>query len=197
MSIYLLILMYKSNLKLDPAKLIELIREHQDKKKYFEIQDAYKLIYQSVYGIGHILANPAMAQRYLAQEFKSINAIDDEALIENISIPGEIVRLNLRPYKQQKVHINRLFQAMMRSAAEISGSREKFLDLWNQFNQAVLNSDLNFDKQQLKIFDGKAKSENYPVMHHSRAYREANRPAYRVLKKTLLNNYCFNLNNSI
>jgi len=171
--------------KFERTRLIELIQEHQRTKKNFEIQDAYKLIYQGVFGVGHILNNPEMANKYLDKEFKSVSASDNERLIENISITGEIVRLNLRPYKYQNGDIDRLFQAMLCSAEEISGSREKFLSLWNEFKQAVFNSELNFDKEELKIFDNKVKLENYPPMHHSSEYRKANQPAYRVLKKDI------------
>jgi len=166
-------------------KLIALIREHQKIKKNFKIQDAYKLIYQSVFGVGHLTVNSDLARKNLKQELDSVRAIDDEKMIENISISGEIVRLNLRPYKYQNGNIDRLFQAMLRSAGEITGSRDDFLKRWSEFKQAVILGDLNFDKEHLKIFDAKVKSENYPARHHSAAYKEANQPAYRVLKNDL------------
>ena len=166
-------------------KLIALIQEHQKIKKIFEIQDAYKLIYQSVFGIGHIIADPELARKYLEQELDSIPAIDDYELIENISISSEIVRLNLRPYKFRNGSINRLFQAMLLTTDKISGSREDFLEQWNDFKQAVDNGELNFDKKELKVFDDKVKSEDYPVRHHSAAYKKVNQPAYRVLKRDI------------
>ena len=173
--------MYENNLKPERTKLIELIRDHQQTKKNFKIQDAYKLIYQSVYGIGHILGKPEMAQKYLILEFESIDANDDEQLIENISLSGELIRLNLRPYKFHSGNISLLFQAMLRSAATTSGSREILLAWWDQFKLAVFENALNFGKEDLKIFDHQLKLNNYPAMHHSPAYRESNHPAYRVL----------------
>jgi len=169
----------------DRIKLTELIQEQQNIKKSFEIQDAYKLIYQSVFGPGHIIVNPAMAKNYLAQEFKSISGSNNETLIENISVTGEIVRLNLRTYKYRNGNIDKLFQAMLRSATEISGNNEDFLALWNEFKQAVFGGELNFNKEELQIFDQKVKSESYPARHHSVAYKEANQPAYRVLKSCI------------
>jgi hypothetical protein len=168
--------------KSERAKLVELIQQHQGTKKNFEIQDAYKLIYQGVFGVGHILDNPQMAKKYLEQEFESVIASDTEALIENISVSGEIVRINLRPYKYRNGDIEKLFEAMVHSAEEISGSQKRFLGLWNEFKQAVLNGQLDFNKNELVIFDNQVKSDYYPAMHHSSAYREANQAAYRVLK---------------
>ncbi len=164
-------------------KLIVLIQEHQKIKKNFELQDAYKLIYQSVFGIGHIIVNPASAWKYLELELEAVSAINDESLIENISITGEIVRLNLRPYKFRNGSIDQVFQAMLRTAIEISGSGEDFLKQWNDFKQAVVNGELNFDKKELKIFDDRVRTKNYPARNHSTAYKEANQPAYRVLKR--------------
>ena len=172
------------NSALERIKLIELIQWHQTIKKNFEIQDAYKLIYQSVFGIQHILDDKERAKIYLQQEFESINADGHEDLIENISVSGEIVRLNLRPFKYCNGNIDQLFQAMLHSAEEIPGSVKKFLDLWNQFKQAVFRAEMNFDETELRAFDHKMKLENYPARHHSAAYRAANRPAYRVLKKS-------------
>ncbi len=172
---------YENNLKPDQAKLIELIREHQQIKKGFEIQDAYKLIFQSVYGIEHILGNADTARKYLVQEFESIDATDDEQLIENISLSEKMARVNLRPYKYRDGNIDLLFQAMLQSAAASSVSREILLAWWDQFKYAVFEGKLNFNKKELKIFDHKLRLNNYPAMHHSPAYRESNHPAYRVL----------------
>ena len=164
-------------------KLIQIIQQHQNTKKNFEIQDTYKLIYQSVFGIQHILDDKERAKIYLQQEFESINTDGHEDLIENISVSGGTVRLNLRPFKNRNGNIDHLFQAMLHSAEEIASSVQEFLDLWNQFKQAVFRAELNFDKTELSAFDHKMKLENYPARHHSAAYRAANRPAYRVLKR--------------
>lgn len=165
--------------------LVQLIQKHQRSKKNFAIQDAYKLIYQSVFGIRHILDNSELAKQYLEQEFEAVNAEKSEKIIENISVSGEIVRLNLRPYKYRNGDVDRLFQAMLRSAEFIAGSKEKFLSLWSEFKNAVLNGELTFDKDELKIFDANANIEDYPAIHHSSSYREANQPAYRILSREL------------
>ena len=164
-------------------KLIRLILDHQQMKKYFMIQDAYKLIYQAVFGIEHILNNLDAAKSYLEREFEAIAAGDSEDLIETISPSGEVVRLNLKPYKFRHGNLEKLFQAMLRSAEQIKGSREDFLKWWGYFKEAVIQSELDFDLAEIEAFDKKVQSENYPAMHHSPQYREANQPAYRVLQR--------------
>jgi len=165
------------------SNIIKLIKEQQNSKRNLEIQDVYKMIYQGVFGVAHILDNPAKAKQYLEQEFQSIEPSANEKLIENISVSGEVVRLNLRSYKFQNGNVNLIFEAMKRSAKEIKGSQQQFLTVWDEFKQAVFNGELNFEKEELLTFDSKMKSSNYLVMHHSQGYRDTNHPAYRILTK--------------
>ncbi len=161
--------------------LNQLIERHQKEKKQFEIRDAYKLIYQSILGVAHILDDREKAKNYLQREIADIDSIDSEPLIENISISGDVVRLNLRPYKFHYGDVDSLFAAMLRSAETIQGTKADFLKQWKKFKQAVEKGKLKFDVQQLHEFDEEVKRADFPAVHHSQAYREANQPAYRVL----------------
>ncbi len=171
--------------KIAMHQFITLIQHHQANKKCFAIQDAYKLIYQSVFGIEHLLCDLEAAKCYLEREVAAIVANDAEAMLESIAPDGAVVRLNLRPYKFHHGNLDRLFQAMLASAGQMKGSREDFLKLWECFMQAVIQNKLNFDLAELEAFDQKAQSENYPPLHHSPQYRAANQPAYRVLKRDI------------
>ena len=163
--------------------LIPLLKYHQQTKENFSIQDAYKLIYQGGFGVAHILQIPERAKQYLVKEMESIEGTNKEPLIENISVSGELVRINLRPFKKSGRSVEKLFEIMIRSAKETNGDLEKFLTQWGEFKQAVINGRLKFNIQELEKFDQKVKAENYPAVHHSPEYREANKPAYRVVKK--------------
>ena len=171
--------------KIAMHQLITLIQRHQANKKCFAIQDAYKLIYQSVFGIEHLLNDVEVAKGYLEREIDALVADDVEAMLESIAPDGEVVRLNLRPYKFRCGNVDRLFEAMLRSAELISGSRDDFVQLWGDFKQAVRHNMLDFNPAELAAFDHLVHCENYPPKHHSPAYREANQPAYRVLKREI------------
>lgn len=166
-----------------PASLVELIRKNQQQKREFYIQDAYKLIYQSVFGVEHLLFDWESARQRLDQELNEIRADSHEPLIEIISISGDVVRLNLRPYKLFEGDSGELFQAIILTSQQIRGSKEKFLSLWGQFQEAVAAGLLNFDREALLQFDKQMSALNYPAVHHSPGYRQANRPAYRVLSR--------------
>jgi len=162
--------------------LIRLIKIHQQEKKDVEVQDAYKLIYQSVYGVAHILEFPERAKTFLVQEIASVDSSASEKMIEVISLSGDVVRLNLRPYKFYNGDPDLLFEAMVQSAESIRGSESDFLRDWEEFKTAVSHGRLTFDQQQAKRFDDEMKKAGYPEVHHSQGYRAANRPAYRVLQ---------------
>jgi len=169
--------------KMAMQQLIIIIHNHQANKKCFAIQDAYKLIYQSVFGIEHLLNDVEVAKGYLEREIDAVVADDVEAMLESIAPDGEVVRLNLRPYKFHRGDVDRLFEAMRRSAELISGSRDDFVQLWGDFKQAVRHNMLDFNPAELAAFDHLVHCENYPPMRHSPSYRAANQPAYRVLKR--------------
>lgn len=163
--------------------LEELIRWHQKLRPKLEVADVYKMLYQSVFGIQHILHDKA--KQYLEKELSTLDMskLPDETLIENISVDNVMVRINLRPFKMQGLSSDKLFSAMITSAKETRRTQKAFLNLWNQFKSLVEAGRLNFDRSSLKDFDEKVKKENYPPCHHSERYRRSYSPAYRVVKK--------------
>lgn len=148
-----------------------------------EVVDVYKMLFQSVFGIQHILHDKA--KRYLEEELSTLELqkSSDETLIENISVDNVMVRVNLRPFKMRGLSSDKLFLAMVTSAKEPKGTQKAFLKLWNQFRSLVEAGKLNFDRSSLEDFDEKVKKENYPPYHHSERYRRSYRPAYRVVKR--------------
>ena len=148
-----------------------------------EVVDVYKMLFQSVFGIQHILHDKA--KQYLEEELSTLEMqkFSDEPLIENISIDNVMVRVNLRPFKMRSLSSDKLFLAMVTSAKETRGTQKAFLKLWNRFKSLVEAGKLNFDRSILEDFDRKVKKENYPPYHHSERYRRSYRPTYRVIKR--------------
>jgi hypothetical protein len=169
----------------DRSNLLTIIKNHQQNKKGFSVQDAYKLIYQANFGVTHILQNKDHARQYLVQEIENISPVSDEALIENISVSGDIVRINLRPFKNLGNSIETLFKVMERSALEIKMDQHKFVEQWNEFKQAVHQRKLPFDEMALEKFSSEMEKAGYAAVHHSPSYRKFNEPAYRVVKKSI------------
>ncbi len=169
--------------------ILDILAWHSNNKKAFRIPDAYKLIYQSVFGVGHLLSDVKIAEEYLEKELDSIVAnTTTEEIIEQISPDGEIVRLNLRPFKYSGLDKYLLLEVMVLSANKTNGNLTQFLDRWELLRDAVQVKNTFFTIREFSEFDAKVHELGYPVMHHSKTYRLLNKPAYRVLNKSILLN---------
>ena len=171
--------------EVDDVAVVRLVREQGRLHRNLGIQDVYKLLFQGVMGVAHILEDRESAWTWLAEEFEGLDASElmEESLLERVSVDGGIVRVNLRPFKRLGLSLERLFEAMLRSAERISADKERFVRLWKSFMGLVKAGKLDYDYERLIEFDGTVMAGGYPPVHHSRAYAKANKPAYRVVQK--------------
>jgi hypothetical protein len=169
----------------DDAAVVRLLEEQGRLHRNLGIQDVYKLLFQGVMGVAHILEAREKARRELQKEFEDLDASEflGEPLLERVSADGSVVRANLRPFKRLGVSLEGLFEAMLRSAKRIRADKDRFAALWKRFMELVKAGRLDFDYERLIEFDGIVRTRGYPPVHHSRAYAKDNEPAYRVVHK--------------
>lgn len=169
--------------------LWELVNWHQRLRPKLEIQDVYKLLYQSVFGVGHIIRSGGQALECLRREMESIDlrVQQDENLAENISLDGRMLRVNLRPFKRRGLDAEKLFEAMKLSAEGNRGTAQTFQKLWRDFGSLVASGAFGFDTKRLKEFDKFVRENKYPVVHHSPIYNKLYAPSYRVVEAEALN----------
>ena len=161
------------------------VKEQGKLHKNVGIQDVYKLLFQGVMGVAHILEDREKAWRELVEEFEGLDASEflGEPLLERVSADGSVVRLNLRPFKRVGLCLERLFEVMLRSAEMIKTDKMGFVRVWKRFIELVKAGKLDFDYERLIEFDGMVRAGGYPPVHHSKEYVEANKSAYRVVQK--------------
>lgn len=167
----------------EELKIVHLIQYHQKLRPGFEIQDAYKLLYQGNLGIEHIMGDTMAAKEYLEYEMSSITEMEfpDESLIENISTDTSIVRINLRPFKRLNLNTEKLWRTMALSAEHYPKVEEKFIHAWALYVQLCENDEVSFDIEKVRLFDLQMKNNNYRSAHHSNSYTDTYKPAYRVV----------------
>ncbi|NUM80007.1 hypothetical protein HUU42_04305 [bacterium] len=172
-------------------KLVQLVERHQKQYPGFEIRDAYKLLFQSSLGVGHLIADTVAAKNYLLQEMGALNdtASSDEELIEFIAIDSSMIRVNLRPFMRQHLDPNLLFQAMMETAIYNKKTKKDFAAEWREFVFLVRNGYLRFDSEKLDEFNHGIALQNYPMIHHSEFYSARYAPAYRVVYYDMFKKY--------
>lgn len=163
-------------------ELRQLIMGHIIRRPEMEAQDVYKLLYQGVYGVGHILSDRAWDR--LIEESESINIDDhqEEPLTEPVSPDGAMIRVNLRPYLRQQMNLEKLYEAM-KISADIPGDDDKFLGFWQEFKVMVREEKLELSWKNIGEIDLSLSDEGPKPRHHTQVYRMAYYPAYRVVKK--------------
>jgi len=147
--------------------------------------DFYKLIYQGVFGVGHIMGGDARTWLYREAEAVDLDDRPEEPLIEGISPDGSVVRVNLRPYIRLGQPLERLFRAMEETAL-IEGSADEFMEAWGVLRGLVDSGVIDVDPGELEELDEELDREGCKPHHHSEAYRQTYSPAYRVVRREYL-----------
>jgi len=160
--------------------ITNLILDHIRRRPAARPRDIYKLFYQGVFGVGHIVSEKA--RDILAEEAGRISLKDhsEDPLFESVSPDGSMVRVNLRQFILQGGDLDKLYTVMQESA-KIKGDTEVFLGYWSQFKKLLADGVLSYPLSEVKELDELIKREGVKPMHHTDAYREAYYPAYRVV----------------
>jgi len=162
-----------------------LIRRHLEWRPQMRAADIYKLLYQGVFGVGHILGEGARHRLEAEARNLCLNDQLEEPFIEAVSADGSMLRVNLRPYLRRRLPLDKLFSAMEASAHE-RGNVKDFLKVWSSFKDLVKSGKLSFGEEEMEELDRQFGSKGCPPQHHSEAYRSEYIPAYRVVKRSVL-----------
>jgi hypothetical protein len=112
----------------------------------------------------------------------------DESFTENVSADGEVIRVNLRPYRRRGLPLEGLFIAM-RETAQIEGSSEAFMGAWKILKKKVNIGELSIAPNELNILYRELKEKGIVPHHHSEDYQRAYEPAYRVVRRSAFEKY--------
>jgi hypothetical protein len=151
-----------------------------------EIQDIYKLLYQGAFGPGHMIHSKEDALAMLENEARSMGRGGNEPLFESCRPDSGMVRVNLRPWVAGGYSLARLAEAMMQSASDFRPDTSAFQSMWAAVGEMIDQGRLRFDADEFEAFGMDMADRHYPAVHHSPAYGEAYRPAYRVVRRDVL-----------
>lgn len=165
--------------------------------------DIYKCLHQGEFGVGHLIDVPDRFRNRLLQEVLRTQPTPDEPVLENVSINGTVMRLNLKPFKaifdndiENASHI--LVDVCIESSKIATGKAEHFFSLLNGFrdlNQAnelqVGKAIYTFPTEMVDHFLKEVKMLAHrigeiPVFSHSSIYRNLNEPSYRVVDGSVI-----------
>jgi hypothetical protein len=167
-----------------PASTIAgICQQHLRNYPCLEISDLYKLCYQAAMGNAHIGVQRADIMAGLNAELSQVEADADQPLSEEISPSGQVVRINLRPFKAKCYDANTLAEAVWLSARYFKPSVKLLRSYWQELETAARTAAIPFTYEKLAAYFAENEKEGFPAVHHSDAYMTLYRPAYRVIMK--------------
>lgn len=146
-----------------------------------QARDLYKLVYHGAMGNEHLMTDTIGIFRYLQQELESVEASDDEPLVEPVRPDSQLVRLNLRPFKARGGDPKRLFAAMLSTSTQFRKSEDDFGKWWSDVEKLAAEKRVPVGLRELRELFTSMHEKHFPAVHHSEEYRDRYRPAYRVI----------------
>ena len=165
-------------------ELEELLRQHAARYPQMEPRDAVKLIYQNEFGGGHLIRDPEACGAALQREYEAVTQDGNVPLLEDIG--NGVVRVMLRALEGRGYGIEQLQQDFIRSSREHPGSPERFLKKLDVLRKVTAAGVFSFTQQELEGYLEGYKKAGYPMVSHSDRYRQAYKPAYRIVLRRLL-----------
>ena len=171
-------------------RLTVYLREQAKLHPSMEPVDAIKLCYQAAYGAEHLIKNIDTANFYFREEFERVEAGDEsEPLYEHISDVG--CRVNLRAWKRRGLPGEWLFNMFTQSNIPLINSRflmefekrDALKAFFDDVEQLADEGIFGFDKEQWNRCLAEYPMDNPVALHHSKAYHEKEKPAYRIVSR--------------
>ena len=160
-------------------ELEQILREHAKRYPLMQPTDAVKLIYQNEFGGGHLIRDEEACLNYLRREYTSVAKDPTVPLYEDIG--NGIIRVNLAAVKPED--LEQLGRAFIDSAAKHKGTMDRFLNKLEVLRKLANEGVFNFDTNALNAYLSEYEAAGYPAVSHSPEYRQAYKPAYRIIRK--------------
>lgn len=166
-----------------PAALLDFAIPKWKADKNTRIEDAYKYLYQATRGGEHAVPSKDSAKQWLDSEWQNLGpAVTSEPTWEPLCPDGSIGRLHLRPFREAGGKADDVLRAFLASASEYKTDPSAFTDAWFVLGDRLKTAGFGrLTHKQWQRLNRSMKKKKYPAVHHSDAYYQANRPAYRIL----------------
>lgn len=149
--------------------LLEQLRLHPA----MQPRDVIKLCYQAARGAEHLLSDIARARTYFDLEYAATPADASLPLFEPIS--EHVARVNIAAWKAANLPADWLFRMFVHTASVPMGGTELLTQYVDE--AAAIAGSMPGWAETLSAW----REAGMPAVHHSEAYRAAEKPAYRIV----------------
>ena len=163
--------------------LEQVLRRHARKYPMMQPTDAVKLIYQNVFGGGHLIKDREACLRALQREYENTPQEQHAPLLE--SIGNGLVRVMLNAVDANNYSIRQLEEDFIRSSQEHKGNLNGFLIKLEILRKVTASGVFGFTLEELENYLEAYKEARYPMVSHSEQYRQAYKPAYRIVLESI------------
>lgn len=175
------------NLWKSHTEVFNLVVWHLNRYPEMEGQDVYTLISQGAMGAAFFTDDGDVFEERLKQEFAEVPPDKEQMLWETIRPDGELVRVHMAALKARGGQMQKLATLSLWTASIFSGDKDDLVSGWITFQHLCAENRLRkFSKEDISTITAWAEKNNYPSTRHSRAYRNAYDPHYRLLKREFL-----------
>lgn len=164
----------------------KVLLEHRDRYPDMELQDAVKLLYQSEFGGGHMISDPAKSLERLKKEYAGLEPEHEEAVF--VPIGGGLVRMDLLCLREG-ISPGTLNQIFAHTAELTRGTTAGLEQKFEILLSCCRSGELPFGAEQAAEYLRKYKEDGYPAVSHSDGYRKLYHPAYRVVSEIYMKYY--------
>ena len=156
--------------------LIESLKKHPS----IMPRDVAKLCYQAAMGAEHLLMDASAARKYFDAEF-DVTDVRDGELFECLS--DDVCRVDLGAWKKTGMPKEWLFNMFVGTASVSRGGRDVLEKYLEDADEVIAGIGENFPLAEWRNFAEEYRAKGMPAVHHSDAYRELERPAYRIVDR--------------
>ncbi len=164
---------------MDKDMLRPYLAAHAAKHPAMQPQDVVKLCYQAAFGAEHLVSDIPAARAYFMEEYERTEG-RDAPLCEDIS-PASC-RVDIGAWKARGMPPEWLFNAfLLSSKEEAPGGGKAFLRVLAGARELAQEGAFAFTEEAFGAFSAEYLKKGMRAVHHSAQYREAERPAYRLV----------------
>ena len=161
----------------------ELLLSHAARYPLMQATDFAKLVYQSAFAGGHLIASRQAALDWLRQEMNALPEGGFQPLFEPIG--GGLSRLNLAPARRMGLRAETICGLFVETAAAFEANIPLFEQAMDQVEALCRQGALPADAEEAARLRRACREQGYPPFSHSPAYRAAYAPAYRLVSARL------------
>lgn len=156
----------------------ELLLNHYAAYPRLEVADIFKFIFQSAFGCEHLVSSEERALNYIKAELERIK--DDESAPRIDALDGDYSRVHLSCLSDE-VTPEVLAKYFCLSAKVEEGAKEKLIEKIAVARELIADGTIPLSLSDFDELHARWREAGYPAIHHSDSFREAYRPAYRVI----------------